>query len=49
VPTFEWNADQSKASRAEVAALMKESGAAMWIEHDIATHANLPKAPKFVE
>ena len=49
VPTFEWNADQSKASRAKVAALMKETGAAMWIEHDIATHAKLPKAPKFVE
>jgi len=49
VPTFEWNADQSKASRAKVAALMKETGAAMWIGHDIATHAKLPKAPKFVE
>jgi N-acyl homoserine lactone hydrolase len=49
LPTFEWNADQSKASRAKVAALMKETGAAMWIGHDIATHAKLPKAPKFVE
>lgn len=47
--TFEWNADQSKASRAKVAALMKETGAALWMEHDIATHAKLPKAPKFVE
>jgi glyoxylase-like metal-dependent hydrolase (beta-lactamase superfamily II) len=49
VPPFEWNGDQSKASRAKVATLMKETGAAMWIEHDIATHAKLPKAPKFVE
>ena len=49
VPPFEWNADQAKASRAKVAALMKETGAALWIEHDIATHAKLPKAPKFVE
>ena len=49
VPTFEWNVDQSKASRAKVAALMKETGATMWIGHDIATHAKLPKAPKFVE
>jgi hypothetical protein len=32
-----------------VAALMKETGAALWIEHDIATHAKLPKAPEFVE
>ncbi len=49
VPPFEWNADQAKASRAKVAALMRETGAALWIEHDIATHAKLPKAPKFVE
>jgi hypothetical protein len=49
VPTFEWNADRSRASRARVAALMKETGAAMWIGHDIATHAKLPRAPKFVE
>jgi glyoxylase-like metal-dependent hydrolase (beta-lactamase superfamily II) len=49
VPTFEWNVDQSKASRTKVAALIKETGAAMWIGHDIATHAKLPKAPKFVE
>jgi glyoxylase-like metal-dependent hydrolase (beta-lactamase superfamily II) len=49
VPPFEWNADQAKASRAKVALLMKETGAALWIEHDIATHAKLPKAPRFVE
>ena len=49
VPSFEWNVDQSKASRAKIASFMKETGAAMWIEHDIATHAKLPKAPKFVE
>jgi N-acyl homoserine lactone hydrolase len=48
-PSFEWNADQSRASRAKVAAFLKESGARMWIEHDIATHAALPKSPKFVE
>jgi hypothetical protein len=34
-PSFEWNADQSKASRAKVAAFLKESGARMWIEHEL--------------
>ena len=49
IPTFEFNADQSRASRAKIAALMKETGAQLWIEHDIATHAKLPKAPAYVE
>jgi N-acyl homoserine lactone hydrolase len=49
VPTFEFNAEQSKASRAKIEAFIKQAGAQLWIEHDIATHAKLPKAPAFVE
>ena len=49
VPTFEFNVDQSKASRAKVEALLKQTTAELWIEHDIATHAKLPKAPAYVE
>jgi glyoxylase-like metal-dependent hydrolase (beta-lactamase superfamily II) len=49
VPGFEFNADQSKASRATLAEFMKQTGATLWIEHDIATHAPLPKPPTFVE
>ena len=49
VPTFEFNADQSKASRARVEALLKQTKAELWIEHDMATHAKLPKAPAYVE
>jgi glyoxylase-like metal-dependent hydrolase (beta-lactamase superfamily II) len=49
LPTFEFNADQSRASRQKVEALLKETGAELWIEHDIATHEKLPKAPAFVE
>ncbi len=49
LPTFEFNAEQSKASRARVEAVLKETGAELWIEHDIATHAKLPKAPDYVE
>jgi glyoxylase-like metal-dependent hydrolase (beta-lactamase superfamily II) len=49
LPTFEFNADQSKASRAKVEAFVKQNKAELWIEHDIATHAKLPKAPAFVE
>jgi N-acyl homoserine lactone hydrolase len=49
VPTFEFNVDQSKASRAKIEAFVKEQRAQLWIEHDIATHAKLPKSPAFVE
>src|SRR5688572_22843719 len=49
IQTFEFNAEQSKAARAKIEAFIKQTGAQLWIEHDIATHAKLPKAPAFVE
>jgi len=49
LPTFEFNGDQSRASRAKVEALLKQTGAELWIEHDMATHAKLPKSPAYVE
>jgi N-acyl homoserine lactone hydrolase len=49
LPSFEFNIEQSKASRAKVEALIRQTGAQLWIEHDIATHAKLPKSPSFVE
>ena len=49
LPTFEFNADQSRAARAKVEALLKQTGAELWIEHDMATHAKLPKSPDYVE
>ena len=49
VPTFEFNVDQSRASREKVEAFLKQTGARLWIEHDIATHTPLPFAPAFVD
>jgi glyoxylase-like metal-dependent hydrolase (beta-lactamase superfamily II) len=49
LPTFEFNADQSRASRTRIEAFLKETGSSLWIEHDIATHAKLPKAPAYVD
>jgi N-acyl homoserine lactone hydrolase len=49
VPTFEFNVDQSKASRQKIETFIKQTGAQLWIEHDIATHAKLPMAPKYLE
>ncbi len=49
VPTFEFDAEKSRASRARVERFIEQNGAALWIEHDIATHAALPKPPAYVD
>jgi N-acyl homoserine lactone hydrolase len=49
VPTFEFDAEQSKAARARIEKFVKDNDAQLWIEHDIATHAALPRAPQYVE
>jgi len=48
-PSFEFNAPQSKVSRNRVEIFLRQTGAQLWIEHDIATHAKLPMAPKYLE
>jgi len=48
-PTFEFDKAQSAASRAKVEAFVKETGARLWIEHDLATFNLLKKAPAFYE
>jgi N-acyl homoserine lactone hydrolase len=49
VPTFEFDVDQSKAARARIEKFVADNSAELWIEHDIATHAALPRAPGFVD
>jgi glyoxylase-like metal-dependent hydrolase (beta-lactamase superfamily II) len=49
VPTFEFDTEQSRASRRKVEAFLQQTGGQLWIEHDIPTHARLPKSPQFVE
>jgi hypothetical protein len=48
-PTFEFDKAQSAASRAKVEALVQQTGARLWIEHDLATFNLLKKAPGFYE
>jgi len=49
VPTFEFDAEQSRASRRKIEQYLQDNDATLWIEHDIATHAALPKAPAYVD
>ena len=48
-PTFEFDRDQSLASRAAIEAFIKKSGAQLWIEHDLAHFNQLKKAPGYYE
>ncbi|MBI4885641.1 MAG: N-acyl homoserine lactonase family protein [Acidobacteria bacterium] len=49
VPTTEFNAAQTVASRAAVEAFLKARGAQLWIQHDFTAAAGLKKAPQFYE
>jgi glyoxylase-like metal-dependent hydrolase (beta-lactamase superfamily II) len=48
-PSFEFNKEQSAASRKAIDAFVKKTRAQMWIEHDAATNATLKKAPAYYE
>ncbi len=49
VPNFEYNKEQSLASRAKIEAFLKQSGAQLWIEHDYARNMTLKKSPAYYE
>ncbi len=49
VPTFEFDADETRASRAAVEALLERTGARLWIQHDWTAHAALKKAPDYYQ
>lgn len=48
-PTFEFNREESLASRAAMEAFIKKTGAQMWIEHDVANFNKLKKSPAYYE
>ncbi len=49
VPSFEYNKEQSLASRAKIEEFLKTSGAQLWIEHDYTANAKLTKSPAYYE
>jgi N-acyl homoserine lactone hydrolase len=49
VPNFEFNKEQSLASRAKIEEFLKTSGAKLWIEHDYTANAKLKKSPAYYE
>jgi hypothetical protein len=49
VPTFEFNQEQTSATRAAIDAFLKKTGAQLWIQHDFAGNAKLKKAPSYYD
>jgi glyoxylase-like metal-dependent hydrolase (beta-lactamase superfamily II) len=49
IPTTEFDAPQTIASRAAIEAFLQRSGAQLWIQHDFIGNAKLKKAPAFYE
>jgi hypothetical protein len=49
VPTFEFDQEQTRAPRAAIEAFLEQTGAQLWIQHDINGNARLKKAPHYHE
>ncbi len=49
VPTFDADPKQTAASRTALDAFMQKAGAKLWIQHDLAAHSKLNKAPQYYE
>jgi N-acyl homoserine lactone hydrolase len=49
VPTFEFDQDETRASRVEIEAFLQATGAQLWIQHDFLGNAKLRKSPSFYE
>ncbi len=49
VPTFDYNADMTRATRRKVDEFLVTTHATMWIQHNPATNATLKKAPEYYE
>jgi N-acyl homoserine lactone hydrolase len=48
-PTFEFNLDQTRTSRAALETFMTRTKARLWIQHDFTAHAALKKAPEYYQ
>jgi N-acyl homoserine lactone hydrolase len=49
VPSFEFNPEQTRATRVAIDAFLKKTGAQLWIQHDFNGNAKLKKSPNFYE
>ena len=49
VPSFDFDQERSRATRAAVEAFLKQTGTQLWIQHDAVSNARLRQAPQYYE
>ena len=49
LPTTEFNEQQTRAAREGIEAFLKQTGAQLWIQHDLTAHMKLKKAPEYYD
>jgi hypothetical protein len=49
VPSFDFDQERSRATRAAVESFLKQTSTAIWIQHDATADAQLRKAPQYYE
>jgi len=49
IPTFEFNKDESLASRAMIEEYVKRTNTQLWIEHDFVANSKLKKSPQYYD
>jgi glyoxylase-like metal-dependent hydrolase (beta-lactamase superfamily II) len=49
VPTFDFNADMTRATRRKVEQFVKDTGATLWIQHDPPTYSRAKKPPAYYD
>jgi N-acyl homoserine lactone hydrolase len=49
VPTFDFDAAMTRATRKKVDRFLEQTGATLWIQHDPPTYATLKKAPEYYD
>jgi glyoxylase-like metal-dependent hydrolase (beta-lactamase superfamily II) len=49
LPVADFNEDQTRQSRAALESFLKQSGAQLWIQHDLVAHRKLKQAPQYYD
>ena len=49
VPSFNYDVEQSRRTLEAMKAYVAQSGAKLWVNHDMEQHLTIPKAPQYVE
>lgn len=49
LPTFEFSEEQTRVAREDIEEFLARTGAALWIQHELAAHRKLKKSPEYYD